>query len=137
MASMSSMFCRVVVAVLLTVPAFAQEPPAPRVETWSGGPVSDYEVPPRLVKQTKPKYPKDAFEKKIEGTVLVEFVVETKGHVRVARVIESIPALDKAALRAVRSWRFSAARLDGVPVRVIAQAPVSFCIDRSCVRGTP
>jgi hypothetical protein len=32
----------------------------------------------------------------------------------------------------VRSWRFEPAALQGIPVRVVAQAPVSFCIHRSC-----
>jgi protein TonB len=34
-------------------------------------PEMDYDRPPRLIRQTKPKYPQEAFVKKVEGVVLV------------------------------------------------------------------
>jgi periplasmic protein TonB len=91
-------------------------------------PVFDYDRPPRLVRQTKPKYPPDAFVKKVQGIVLVEFLVDTNGRVSRARVIQSIPMLDAAALEAVRDWVFYPALRRGQPVATLARAPVSFTI---------
>jgi TonB family protein len=97
---------------------FAQEPGATEAS----------DVPPKLLKQKKPKYPKEAFRNRLEGVVLVEFVVDEKGRVAKATVTESVPGLDQAAVDAVLRWRFQPAQKNGKPVRAIALAPVSFCI---------
>jgi protein TonB len=92
------------------------------------GVVMDYDQGPRPIKITQPKYPPDAFVKKIEGTVEVEILIDSTGHVSQARVIRSIPALDRAALDTVKQWVFSPAIKGGRPVATIASAPVTFRI---------
>jgi protein TonB len=92
------------------------------------GPVMDYDQPPRLLKSSKPVYPQEAFIKKIEGTVLLEILIDTNGRVARARVLQSIPQLDAAALQTVYQWIFSPAIKHGRPVATIAQAPVGFKI---------
>ena len=91
-------------------------------------PVKDYDRPPRLIRQTKPVYPPDAFKRKVEGTVLVEILIGPDGRILRARVVESVPSLDAAAVQAVRQWTFSPALKDGRPVATVALAPVSFRI---------
>ena len=99
--------------------------------------VKNYDIGPRIVKQTKPRYPGRAFQKGLEGTVDVEFVIEATGEVRRARVISSMkpprPDLEQAtkelveeALATVRKWRFEPALKDGQPVATVARAPVTF-----------
>jgi protein TonB len=92
------------------------------------GPVLDYDQPPRPIKLTKPQYPQEAFIKKIEGTVIVEILIDSTGKVIRARVIQSVPMLDAAALRTVYEWVFSPAMKHGRPVPTIANAPVAFRI---------
>jgi len=92
------------------------------------GPVSDYDQPPRPILQTKPQYPQDAFIKKIEGTVILEILIDISGRVARARVIQSIPPLDEAARQTVLQWRFSPALKRGRPVAIVANAPVTFRI---------
>lgn len=92
------------------------------------GPVLDYDQPPRLLRQTKPRYPQDAFVKKVEGTVLVEFVIDATGRVASVRILRSMPLLDAAAMEAVRQWVFSPAVKHGRPVATVARAPVAFRI---------
>jgi protein TonB len=96
--------------------------------TGDGPPVLDYDQPPRLIKQVKPAYPQEAFVKKVEGTVLVEILIDTTGRVARARILQSIPLLDQAALQCVYQWRFSPAIKRGIPVPTVAPAPVSFRI---------
>ena len=43
------------------------------------GPVLDYDQAPRPIKITKPQYPQEAFVKKIEGTVIVEILIDSTG----------------------------------------------------------
>lgn len=90
-------------------------------------PVRDFDRPPRLLRQVKPVYPQDAFVK-VQGVVLVEFVIDAAGRVSRARVVQSVPMLDDAAVAAVRQWVFSPALRRGTPVATMAQAPVAFRI---------
>jgi periplasmic protein TonB len=92
------------------------------------GPVMDYDSPPRPIRLTKPQYPHDAFVKKIEGVVIVEILIDSTGHVAQARVVQSIPQLDAAALQTVSQWLFSPAVKRGRPVATLARAPVTFRI---------
>jgi protein TonB len=92
------------------------------------GPVLDFDQPPRLIKQTKPVYPQDAFIKKIEGQVLVEALIDSTGHVTRTRVIQSVPALDAAAIQCVSQWVFTAAVKKGRAVPTLIHVPVTFRI---------
>ena len=92
------------------------------------GPVMDYDSPPRPIKITRPQYPQEAFVKKIEGTVVVEILIDSQGRVVRARVIQSVPLLDAAALQTVYQWIFQPAVKHGRPVPTIAHAPVAFRI---------
>jgi protein TonB len=92
------------------------------------GPVLDYDAPPRPIKITRPQYPQEAFIKKIEGTVIVEILIDATGRVVRARVIQSVPLLDAAAIKTVYQWVFQPAVKRGQPVATIAHAPVAFRI---------
>jgi protein TonB len=88
----------------------------------------DWDQPPRAIKQVKPIYPQDAFIKKIEGTVIVEVLIDSTGRVARTRVIQSVPALDAAALQTVNQWVFAPAVKRGRPVPTIVHVPVTFRI---------
>jgi protein TonB len=89
-------------------------------------PVLDYDKPPRAIRVVPPAYPSDAFERNVEGTVVLEVLVDSHGRVLEARVLSSIPALDAAALEIVRQWLFSPAVKNGIAVTTIVRAPVTF-----------
>jgi protein TonB len=92
------------------------------------GIVADYDQPPRPVRITKPVYTQEGFIKKIEGTVVLEIVIDVTGRVVRHRIIESIPALDRAAVACVYQWVFVPAIKHGRPVATLATAPVNFRI---------
>jgi protein TonB len=92
------------------------------------GPVLDYDAGPRIIRQTKPEYPHEAFVTKLEGTVVFEILIDESGHVVRARVVQSIPSLDGAARKAVMQWLFEPAVKGGRRVATIANAPVHFRI---------
>jgi protein TonB len=74
-----------------------------------------------------PVYPPAARQAGLEGTVVVEILVDTSGVVFDARVAR--PAghgFDESAVAAVRRFRFSPALLHGSPVRVRMFWPVEF-----------
>ena len=75
-----------------------------------------------------PRYPPDAFVKKIEGTVTVAVLINAWGKVVQAELRTSVPGLDAAALAAVRKWTFEPAESDGKPVAELTVVPVVFRI---------
>ncbi len=72
-------------------------------------------------------YPEEAKENRIEGKVLVTFVVEPDGSVSNTEVTKGVdPTLDAAALQAVESIAFEPGVHDGDAVRVQMTLPISF-----------
>lgn len=75
----------------------------------------------------QPAYPDAAKKAKLEGEVLVEFVVEENGRVTRATVKESSDTQFEApALAAVAQWVFSPALEEGRPVASAMGAPIRF-----------
>jgi periplasmic protein TonB len=91
-------------------------------------PVANPDQQPRIVRKVAPIYPHEAFVQKIQGKVVVEIVIDDTGRVVHTRVIEGVPALNEAALTAVRQWVFAPAVKNGRPVASRALAPVGFQI---------
>jgi protein TonB len=83
---------------------------------------------PVLIRQAQPRYPREAFERGIEGTVELEILIGKTGDVIKTRIIKSIPELDAAAVQAVIQWKFRPAQVGGHPVATVASAPVVFRI---------
>lgn len=96
-------------------------------------PSNQVDEPPVLVSSVVPNYPEDARRRRIEGEVVLQFVVDRDGRVEDGiKVIESIPILDRAAIDALRKWRFSPGRnRDGTAVRVLLEVPLHFTLRAS------
>ncbi|NVN94715.1 MAG: M56 family metallopeptidase [Bacteroidetes bacterium] len=79
------------------------------------------------------KYPQEAKEKGIEGTVYVSFVVEINGEVSDVKVIRSAnPLLDDEAIRVVKMMtnKWKAGMQNGKVVRVQFNLPIKFTLDK-------
>ena len=85
---------------------------------------------PTLLFQVKPAYTDQALRTKIQGSVLLELIVQSDGTPRDIRVIRSLDAhgLDREAVRAVEQWRFGPGRLNGTPVDVRVVVQLDFSI---------
>lgn len=85
-------------------------------------------VAPVLVRAAKPSYPRSAMADKQQGRVVLALEVKTDGKVGNVRVVERLsPALDAAALKAARKFRFKPGTREGkaVPVEVTAEMTFS------------
>ncbi len=85
-----------------------------------------YDLAPIPAHITEPEYPEEARRRGLHGTVVVEFLIDASGRVSRARVVQSIPELDGAALDCVRTWRFKPALRGGKPIATTARAPLRF-----------
>jgi TonB family protein len=87
-------------------------------------------VPPSVVREQKPIYTPEAMQARIEGTVLMECVVQTTGiceDIQVARSLDPM-WLDQEAVKAVQEWRFSPGRRMGEPVPVMVNIEMRFTL---------
>jgi periplasmic protein TonB len=83
---------------------------------------------PTLVERVEPQYPAIAVRAQVQGVVILEAVVDPHGRVEDVRVLRSIPLLDKAAIAAVRQWRYSPLILNGTPERFVLTVTVNFSL---------
>lgn len=82
----------------------------------SAGAVQDREAVP--VVRVRPTYPASAAARGLEGHVTIRFTISPSGSVVDATVIDSAPpgVFDRAALKAIRRWRYDPKLVDGKPV---------------------
>ena len=99
------------------------EAPPPPVQPLR---VGDVVKEPRKLRGVQPVYPPLALSGRLQGVVILECMVDTRGRVQEAKVLRGVPLLDQAALDAVRQWVYSITLVDGVPVPVIMTVTVSF-----------
>ena len=86
-------------------------------------------VLPRVLADTKPVYTPEAMTSGIEGSVLLECVVNADGTVGDVRVMERLdPGLDAQAEKALKAWRFIPGTKDGTAVPVLVQVEMSFAL---------
>lgn len=91
---------------------------------------SELDQRPRAIVQTPPTYPSELRKKKIAGTVEVTFLVDESGRVAQPRVERSTdPTFDRAALDAVRRWRFEPGTRGGKKVSFKMRVPIAFRAD--------
>jgi TonB family protein len=84
---------------------------------------------PRLVREEKPVYTREAMRRKVQGTVVLDAIVGVDGIVQTTCVARSLdPALDAQAVGAARRWRFTPGQKDGNPVPVFVTIELTFTL---------
>lgn len=114
---------------------------APRVAeaptTFTGKTVEDSNKPasatkdPELIKRVAPEYPEDAAQKGIEGAVDLAFRVSPTGDVGDVTIVHSEPSsiFNRAAIAAVRRWKYQPRTVNGVAVEAQVQLRMTFKLD--------
>jgi len=87
-------------------------------------------VPPEVIEYSAPPlYSDEARNRKVEGVVTLEVVIDAAGRTGVTRVVRGLGfGLDDNARLAVRHWQFAPARQHGVPIESIATIDVTFSL---------
>jgi TonB family protein len=86
-------------------------------------------TPPILVKRTIPDYPGVARIKRLGARVEVQFIVQKDGSVRDVAIVECTTpgfGFEKAAMKAVREWKYTPALMHGYPTELRIRATVDF-----------
>jgi protein TonB len=99
-------------------------------------PIDDQAVPfrnemtkPRVVYSLQPQYTEVARRARLQGTVIVQAVIDESGRVLDVQVLKRLGmGLDRSAADAVAQWRFTPATLNGRPLKVIYTLTVNFTV---------
>jgi periplasmic protein TonB len=107
-----------------------QEPPRPAsVATTAAAPRrARVDAPPRPRRAIKPDYPNGARQRGEQGDVVLEIGVTAEGSVDDVVIVSScgFRELDEAAVRAVKTARFTPAKRDRKPVASVARITLTF-----------
>jgi len=102
-------------------------PPAPAVEPVH---VGDGVTRPEILYRVSPQYTERARLAKLQGTVIVESIIDEEGCVVDEKILQGLGSgLDEQAAGAIRQWVFQPAMQDGKPIRVYYTLTVNFQVE--------
>jgi protein TonB len=83
-----------------------------------------------LIHQVNPRYPQQAVQARVEGTVVLQAVIGKDGSVQDLHALSGSPLLIQPAMDAVKQWRYKPYRLNGEPVEAETQVNVKFTLNK-------
>jgi periplasmic protein TonB len=101
-----------------------RRPPAPRKPVLR----SEGVMAGALIRRIDPFYPAIARAIHLSGTVQLRAIIGTNGSVQSLEVLSGSPILARAAVAAVRQWRYRPTLLNGRPVEVETYVTVNFVL---------
>ena len=122
---MRSVLCVLVGLLLLSSSVQAQDgAKSTQAPVEVGGAI----VAPQKRAHVQPAYPPMAKAGRVQGAVSLSIVINTNGAVERATVVKSIPALNDAAIAAVKQWKYAPTLVNGVAVPVTMVVHVNFAL---------
>jgi TonB family protein len=82
----------------------------------------------KRTRYVEPEYPERALSQRLGGSVTVEFIVNVEGEPTEVHVVAAEPAgtFDRAAMAAVKRWRYQPMIVNNVPTEVPARTTIRF-----------
>ena len=105
-------------------------PSAPKLEPARPVKVSQGVQNALAISRPSPIYPPLARQARIQGAVQLEAIISKGGTIESLRVLSGHPLLVKAALDAVKQWRYRPTLLNGEPVEVLTTIEVNFALSQ-------
>lgn len=79
-----------------------------------------------IIHRVEPEYPEEARAEKLTGVILLDVTVGRDGTVIATQALNGPPVLARAAMAAIRWWRFEPYRLQGRPAVVATTLAIEF-----------
>lgn len=85
--------------------------------------------PPEKIFAPQPGYTEEARQARIQGSVILQTVIDKQGKVRKVEVIKGLPlGLDASAVETVKTWTFKPASQEGEPIAVYYTLILNFSL---------
>ena len=88
--------------------------------------ISQGVVTASLLKKVPPVYPTQALQMRIQGTVTLLATIGKNGSIKDVKVVSGPAPLARAAMDAVRQWKYSPSTLNGEPVEAQTEINIKF-----------
>jgi protein TonB len=108
-------------SIVANTPASVPSKPAPQVVKVSQGVSQGL-----LLKKVQPSYPPQALTMHVQGAVVMQATISKDGSITNLKVLSGETLLNRAAMDAVRQWKYKPYYLDGEPVEIQTQITVNF-----------
>ena len=79
-----------------------------------------------VLKRVQPRYPSQALQMRIQGSVQLQATISKTGDIQNLKVVSGDGVLGRAAMEAVRQWKYKPYYLNGDPVQIETQILVNF-----------
>ena len=99
-----------------------EAPPASAAPIRVGGQVRE----PRRLVAVQPVYPELAQKSRLQGTVILEAIVNERGRVVNVNLLQGVPMLTDAAVEAVKKWVYTPTLVNGIPTPIVMTVTVRF-----------
>jgi TonB family protein len=96
--------------------------------------LNQVDTPPALLKKIEPKYPAQALNMGVEGTVTVNTLISENGDVVRTEILKGVKGdygFERAAESAIRQWKFRPAQKGGAKVKVWKPIDINFKLSQS------
>jgi TonB family protein len=97
--------------------------------------VTDKIQPPKLITKVNPVYPEEARKAGLQGVVILSARTDIHGKVKDVMVLRSVPALNQAAIDAVKQWQYEPLIVDGQPKEAVFTTTVVFKLNGAKKEG--
>jgi len=112
---------QVIVSAALPAPMLNMDSKIPKLQAKQSS-----LVPNQLMKSVSPIYPETARRLNMTGSVTVEAQIGADGKVKEVKVVEGEPMLARAAMIAVKQWKYRPSYLNGEPVESSSRVVLNF-----------
>jgi protein TonB len=79
-----------------------------------------------VIKRVQPRYPTQALQMRIQGSVQLQATITKDGDIKNLKVVSGDAVLARAAQEAVKQWKYKPYFLNGEPVPIETQILVNF-----------
>jgi protein TonB len=91
-----------------------------------------------ILKKVPPAYPAEAKKEKVQGKVVLDVTIDKQGKVMAVKTVETAhPALEEAAVTAIKQWEYAPIIMDGKAVSVIATVTINFALEEGKEKPVP
>jgi TonB family protein len=86
-------------------------------------------LPPKKITAPQPRYTEEARKARIQGTVILQAIVDADGKISNIKIIKGLPlGLDLSAIETVKEWLYEPATREGLPVAVYMNLMINFSL---------
>ncbi len=107
------------------------------IEKFAAGAVKvkDKIQPPKLLTKVNPVYPEEARKAGLQGVVILSARTDVQGRVKDVMILRSVPALNQAAIDAVKQWVYEPLIIDGAAKEAVFTTTIAFKLNGAKKEG--